>query len=103
MLSNITIYHYLIVAFLLFCIGLCGVVISKNIIKILISLEFMLCAVNINLAAFGIYSKNNNFDGFIFALFYIALGAVEVAIALYIFFAMYKKNSSPDIEDYQEL
>lgn len=88
---------------MLFCIGLCGVVISKNVIKILISIEFMLASVNINLIAFGLYSSNLKFDGLIFTLFSIALGAVEVAIALYIFYGMYKKHNSVDIEDYKEL
>lgn len=103
MLNNITVYHYLILALILFCIGLCGVVIAKNIIKVLISLELMLCAVNINLVAFGLYSSNTDFDGYIFSLFYIAIGAIEVAIALYIFKAMYKKNNSANVEDYKEL
>ena len=103
MLSNITIYHYLILAIILFFIGLCGVVISKNIIKILISLEIMLSAVNINFVAFGRYSNNTACDGYIFSLFYIAVGAVELAIALYIFYSMYKKYNSVDIEDYKKL
>ena len=103
MLSNITIFHYLGVALILFCIGLCGVVISKNVIKVLISLEIMLSAVNINLVTFGHFSSNMQFDGYIFSLFYIALGAIEVAIALYIFYAMYKKYNSSNVEDYKEL
>ena len=103
MLSNITVFHYLGLALILFCIGLCGVVISKNVIKVLISLEIMLCAVNINLVAFGHFSANTQFDGYIFSLFYIALGAIEVGVALYIFYAMYKKNNSANIEDYKEL
>lgn len=103
MLSNITIYHYLSVALFLFLIGLLGTVVSKNIIKVLISIEFMLCAVNINFVAFGLYSQNLRFDGYIFSLFYIAIGALELAVALYIFYAMFKKKNSVDLEDYKEL
>lgn len=103
MLSNITVFHYLGLALILFCLGFLGIVISKNVIKVLISLEIMLCAVNINLVTFGLFSTSFKFEGYIFSLFYIALGAVEVAIALYIFYAMYKKNSSPDLEDYKDL
>ncbi len=103
MLSNIGIYHYLILALFLFLIGLCGTVISKNVIKILISIEFMLTAVNINLTTFGLYCKNLAFDGFIFALFYIAVGAVELAIAVYIFYAMYRQKQTSDIEEYDNV
>ncbi len=103
MLNNIVLYHYLILAFILFIIGLCGVVLSRNVIKILISVEFMLLAVNINFTAFGLYCKNLAFDGYIFALFYIAVGAVELAIALYIFYAMYREKQTSDIEDYGDV
>ncbi len=103
MLSNIGIYHYLTIAFILFIIGLCGTVLSKNVIKILISIEFMLAAVNINFTTFGLYCKNLAFDGYIFALFYIAVGAVEVAIALYIFYSMYREKQTSDIEDYGDV
>lgn len=103
MLSNISVFHYLGLALILFCIGLLGVVVSKNVIKILISLEIMLSAVNLNMVTFGMYSNSFNFEGYIFSLFYIAIGAIEVAIALYIFYAMYKKNNSSDLEDYKEL
>ena len=58
---------------------------------------------NINLVAFGVFSNSISFEGVIFSLFVIGLGAVEVAIALYIFYGMYKKNNSVDIEDYREL
>ena len=103
MLSNITIYHYLGLGIILFFVGLLGVVISRNVIKILISLEFMLCSININFVAFGLYSQNLKFDGYIFSLFYLALGALELVIALCIFYSMYKSNNSVDIEDYKEL
>ena len=68
MLNNIGIYHYLILGFILFLTGLCGVVLSRNVIKILISIEFMLTAVNINFTTFGLYCKNLAFDGYIFAI-----------------------------------
>ncbi len=83
--------------------GLCGVVVSKNVIKILISIEFMLTGVNINFTAFGLYCKNLAFDGYIFALFCIAIGAVELAIALYIFYAMYREKQTSEIEDYGDV
>ncbi len=103
MLNNVGIFHYLTLALFLFLIGLCGAVISKNVIKILISIEFMLTAVNINFTVFGLYSKNLAFDGYIFALFYIATGAVELAIAIYIFYAMYRHKQTSNIEEYDDV
>lgn len=103
MLNSVSLYHYLILAFIIFMIGLLGTIISRNIIKILIAVEIMLCSININFVAFGLYSRNLKFDGYIISLFYLALGALELVIALYIFYAMYKINNSVDIEDYKKL
>lgn len=100
---NICLYHYLIFALILFLIGVIGVIISKNIIKILISLEFMLTAVNTNFIAFASYLDNSNFHGFVFSIFYIGIGAIEIAIALIIFYLMYREKKSINIEKYKEL
>ena len=100
---NIELYHYLIFALLLFLIGVVGVVISKNVIKILISLEFMLTAVNVNFISFASYSDVSNLFGFVFSIFYIGIGAVEIAIALIIFYLMYREKKSINIENYKDL
>lgn len=100
---NIGLYHYLIFALILFLIGAVGVIISKNIIKILICLEFMLTAVNANFIAFAAYLDSTNLYGFVFSIFYIAIGAVEIAIALVIFYLMYREKKSINIENYKEL
>lgn len=100
---NISLYHYLILALLLFFIGAVGVVIVKNIIKILICLEFMLTAVNINFIAFAAYNDSIVLNGFVFSLFYTAIGAVEIAIALIIFYLMYREKKSINIDKYKEL
>lgn len=94
---EITMYHYLIVGLLLFLIGLLGSVLVKNVIKILISIEFMLLGVNINFVTFASYCDNVKFDGYVMALFYVGLGAVELAVALYIFYLMYQKTRSSEL------
>lgn len=94
---NISLYHYLFLAVIVFFIGLWGAIISKNIIKALICIEFMLMGVNINFMAFSRYIDNT--DASTFVLFYIAIGAIELAVAIYIFYLMYKKNPTPDVED----
>lgn len=100
---EITIYHYLILGLLLFAIGIISSILVKNVIKVLIAIEFMLLGININFMAFAHYCDNVKMDGFVFSLFYIAIGAVELAVALYIFYLMFRKKASDDIEKYSDL
>ena len=102
-MNEITIYHYLFTALLLFVIGICGTIFSRHVIKVLISIEFILTAVNINFIAFATFCDNIKFDGYIISLFYVAIGAVELAIALYIFYLMNKKKESENIDKYGDL
>jgi NADH:ubiquinone oxidoreductase subunit K len=100
---EITIYHYLFLGLALFIIGIAGSILSKNVIKVLISIEFILTGVNINFITFSSFCDNLKFDGYIIALFYVAIGAVELALALYIFYLMYGKKNSDNIEHYGDL
>ena len=102
-MCEITIYHYLFLGLLMFLIGIVGSILSKHVIKILISIEFILTGVNINFITFATYCDNVIFDGYIAALFYVAIGAVELAVALYIFYLMYSKKQSENIENYGDL
>lgn len=103
LIFNIGLYHYLCLALILFLIGLLGSIISKNMLKVLISVEFMLTAVNINFIAFASFFDNVKLTGLVFSLFYIALGAIEVAVALAIFYLMFNFKQSVNSEDYTEL
>ena len=96
-------FHYLFIGLFMFLAGLLGSLILKNVIKILISIEIMLLGVNINFVTFASYCDNVIFDGYIFALFYTGVGAVELAVALYIFYLMFSKKESTDIEKYGDL
>lgn len=87
----------------MFLIGLLGSVLVKNMIKVLISIEIMLLGVNINFVTFASFCDNVKFDGYIIALFYVGLGAVELAVALYLFYLMFQKKGSDNIESYKEL
>ena len=89
---EITMYHYLFIGMLMFLIGLLGSVLVKNMIKVLISIEIMLLGVNINFVTFASFCDNVKFDGYIIALFYVGLGAVELAVALYLFYLMFQKK-----------
>ena len=100
---EITMYHYLFIGMLMFLIGLLGSVLVKNMIKVLISIEIMLLGVNINFVTFASFCDNVKFDGYIMALFYVGLGAVELAVALYLFYLMFQKKGSDNIESYKKL
>ena len=100
---EITMYHYLFIGLVLFVLGLVGSIFVKNIIKVLISIEMMLLGVNINFVTFASYCDNIDFNGYIMARFYVGLGAVELAVALYIFYLMYQKKESDNIEKYTDL
>ena len=88
-MQEITMYHYLFLGLLIFVIGLLGSIISKHVIRMLICIEFILTGVNINFVTFATYCDNISFDGYIMALFYVAIGALELAVALYIFYLMF--------------
>lgn len=103
LIFDIGLYHYLILALILFLIGFWGAIISKNILKVLISVEFMLTAVNINFIAFASFFDNIKLNGFVFALFITAISAVEVAIAVAVFYLMFSTKQSVNTEDYDEL
>lgn len=102
LIFDIGLYHYLFLALVLFLIGFFGAIVSKNMLKVLISVEFMLTAVNINFIAFASFFDNLQLHGFVFSLFYIAVGAVEIAIALAIFYLMFQSKQSVNTEDYGE-
>ncbi|MFH0795214.1 MAG: NADH-quinone oxidoreductase subunit NuoK [bacterium] len=78
---TITLHHYLVVAALLFSLGLISCIARKNAIGILIGIELMLNAVNLNFIAFSRYS-DTGIGGQIFAVFIIILAACEAAVAL---------------------
>lgn len=96
-------YHYLFIGLLLFLIGLLGAVIVKNVIKVLISIEIMLMGININFITFATFCDNMHFSGYIMSLFYVGVGAVELAVALYLFYLMFQKKESDNIEKFSDL
>ena len=77
-MSPIHLQDYLVVSVLLFCIGLLGVIVRRNILVIYMSLELMLNAANLALVAFSRF--NNNLDGQVIVVFVITVAAAEVAL-----------------------
>ncbi|MEI6889594.1 MAG: NADH-quinone oxidoreductase subunit NuoK [Bacteroidales bacterium] len=95
-LSSIPISHYLILCSLLFCIGVVGVLIKRNALLILMSVELMINSINLLLAAFSAYS--NDPAGQIFVFFIMVVAAAEVAIGLAIIVLIFKTTGSIDID-----
>lgn len=90
--------HYLSVAAILFTLGVFGIFINrKNVIIILMSVELILLAVNINLVAFSFYL--NDLAGQIFALFILTVAAAEAAIGLAILVVFFRNRGSIAVED----
>ena len=101
-LFEIGINHYLILSALVFVIGICGIFLNrKNLIIILISIELMLLAVNINMVAFSVHL--HELSGQIFTMFILTVAAAEAAIGLAILVIFYRKKNSIAIEDVSEL
>ncbi|MFQ6058689.1 MAG: NADH-quinone oxidoreductase subunit NuoK [Anaerolineae bacterium] len=90
---------YLVVAAALFCIGLYGALARRNAIGILMGVELMLNAVNINLVAFWRYITPQVLIGQVFAIFVITLAAAEVAVGLALVIAIYRSRDTVNVEE----
>ena len=90
--------HYLTVAAILFTLGIFGIFLNrKNVIIILMSIELMLLAVNINLVAFSVHL--NDLVGQVFAMFVLTVAAAEAAIGLAILVVYFRNRGSIGVED----
>ena len=90
--------HYLTVAAILFVIGVFGIFLNrKNVIVILMSIELMLLAVNINLVAFSVHLQD--LVGQVFAMFVLTVAAAEAAIGLAILVVFFRNRGSIAVED----
>jgi NADH-quinone oxidoreductase subunit K len=96
-MNPIGLQHYLVVSALLFCVGLLGVIVRRNILVIYMSLELMLNAANLALAAFSRF--NNNLDGQVIVVFVITVAAAEVAVGLALIVALYRRRQTTHVED----
>lgn len=89
--------HYLVVSALLFCLGLLGVIVRRNVIVMYMSLELMLNAANLALVAFSRF--NNNLNGHLLVFFTITVAAAEVAVGLALIVALFRKRQTTHVED----
>lgn len=95
--------QFLFLGAILFCIGVYGVLVRRNLVLVLMSIELILNAVNINLVAFGaMWSASGNgpnLSGQVFALFVIAVAAAEVGVGLALVLMIFRNRRSIDADD----
>ena len=94
---------YLLVAAMLFCIGVWGLINSRNAVRVLMSIELMLNAVNINLMAFSSFVDGDLIRGQVFAVFVITVAAAEAAVGLAILLSLYRNRVTVDMEQFNLL
>ncbi len=95
--------HIVTVSAILFAIGLYGVLARRNAVLILLAIELMLNAVNINLIAFAMFLTPDRVAGQVFAIFVIAVAAAEVALGLAIVLRVYRGRSSVNVDELDTL
>jgi NAD(P)H-quinone oxidoreductase subunit 4L len=100
-MTDLSLIHYLLLAASLFSIGLYGVLTRRNAIGVLMSLELMFNAVNINLIAFSHYQGNST--GLIFSVFVLAVAAAEVTVGVALVLSAYRCRNTIDLEQLNEL
>ena len=101
-MTNIGLEHYLILSAIIFTIGVVGIFLNrKNIIVILMSIELILLAVNINLVSFSVFL--NDLVGQIFTFFILTVAAAEAAIGLAIIVAYYRNSGTIRVEEINNL
>ncbi len=90
---------YVLVSAALFCIGLFGVLARRNAVAILMAVELMLNAVNVNLVAFWRYGEPQAMAGQVFALIVFTVAAAEAAVGLALFIAIYRSRDTVAVEE----
>ena len=93
--------NFLLLAAVLFCIGVFGVIARRNAVLVLMSIELILAAVNLNFVAFAL--MNENIDGQVFALFVIAIAAAEVGVGLAMILMVYRNRKSIALDELSEM
>jgi len=99
---NVGLQHYLVLSAILLAMGLLIVLTKRNAVAILVGVEFILNAANLNLVAFGRYGEGGG-QGQVAALFVIVLAAAEAAVALAIFLNFYNSLVTVDVDRGKEL
>ena len=98
-LPDIGLTHYMVFASLLFCMGLFAVMVRRHAVAVLLGVELMLNAANINFVAFSRSVSPGELTGQIFAIFVMAIAAGEAAVGLAIVIALYRRRSNITVDE----
>lgn len=98
-----TLLNCLLLSFILFGVGVLGLLRHRHLVAMLISIEIMLNAANMNFISFAYFSAEDSSAGAVFSLFVIAVTACEMAIALAIVVSMYRRRHSLDVNELRSL
>jgi len=103
MIEGISIYYILTISTIMFFIGAYGFLTRKNLITMLMSIELILNAVNINFVAFNKYLYPENMQGHFFSMFIIGIAAAEAAVAIAIIINIYRNIQNIDVENIDQM
>jgi len=95
--------YFLLLAAALFCIGIYGLVTSRNAVRVLMSIELLLNAVNLNFIGFSNFLDSSGIKGQVFAIFVITVAAAEAAVGLAIILTIYRNRETIDMEQFNLL
>ena len=95
--------QFLVLAALLFCLGVYGLLVRRNAVMVLLAVELMLNAVNINLVAFEAVLRSSEAIGQVFAIFVITVAAGEAAVGLAILIQFYRLRSTVNVDEARTL
>ena len=101
--ASIPLENFIVLSSILFSIGVYGVLVRRNAVLILMSVELMLNAVSINMVAFAVYTAPTLFVGIIFAIFVITIAAAEVGLALAIVLRVFRNRGTANVDEIDTL
>ncbi|HEX2974938.1 MAG TPA: NADH-quinone oxidoreductase subunit NuoK [Bacteroidales bacterium] len=101
--SGVPVHYFLILASIMFFTGVYGFLTRRNLITILMSVELILNSVNINFIAMNRYLFPHKLEGMFFSMFIIAVAAAEAAVAIAIIINIYRRFSTINVEDVNEM
>jgi NADH:ubiquinone oxidoreductase subunit K len=98
-LGTIPLTWYLVVAAALFCLGMYGVLARRNAIAVLMAVELILNAANLNFLAFWRYTGPGGFDGVVFTLIVMTVAACEAAVGLALIISIYRSRATVNVDE----
>ncbi len=103
LVTHVGLIHFLLFSAMLFAIGLFGLLTKKGLIPLLMCVELMLNAVNVNLVAFNHYMPVSDYSGQLMAVFSVAVAASEVAVGVALAFRIYRDRGTVNVDELKEM